>query len=84
MAFLVAMFAVQTFLVYSDNTGRDLPPLSDAALEGRALWLSHNCQACHQLYDWFADEPWRIMLEEKHPENCGCEICPMIRLTEGR
>ena len=50
MAFLVAMFAVQTFLVYSDNTGRDLPPLSDAALEGRTIWLSHNCQSCHQFY----------------------------------
>ena len=50
MAFLVSAFALQTFLVYSDDTGRDLPPLSDEALEGRAVWLSNNCQACHQFY----------------------------------
>ncbi len=50
MAFLVSAFALQTFLVYSDDTGRDLPPLSEKALEGRAVWLSNNCQACHQFY----------------------------------
>ncbi len=50
LAFLVMTFALQTFLVYSDDTGRDLPPLSEHALEGRAVWLSNNCQACHQFY----------------------------------
>ena len=50
MAFLVTAFVLQTFLVYSDDTGRLLPPLSEKALEGRAVWLSNNCQACHQFY----------------------------------
>ncbi len=43
MAFLVTAFALQTFLVYSDDTGRLLPPLSETALEGRLVWLSNNC-----------------------------------------
>jgi len=50
MAFLVAMFAIQTTLVYSDPTGRELPQLSEEALEGREIWLARNCQACHQFY----------------------------------
>ncbi len=47
---LVAAFCGQTLLVYGDATGRELPPLSAAALRGRALWHSHGCQACHQLH----------------------------------
>ena len=35
-------------------------------------------------WDWLADELGRILLEDKPPENCGCEICAMIRLTEDR
>ncbi len=50
MAFLVAAFAVQCFLVYTDSTGREMPPLSQAALRGREVWLEWNCQACHQFY----------------------------------
>ena len=50
MTVLVSAFALQTFLVYSDDTGRDLPPLSAMALEGRGVWLGNNCQVCHQLY----------------------------------
>jgi len=50
IAALVTMFALQTFLVYSDRTGREMSPLSDTAIEGRGIWLSHNCQACHQFY----------------------------------
>ena len=42
MALLVSAFVLQTYLVYSDDTGRDLPPLSDEALEGRAVWLSNK------------------------------------------
>ena len=50
MALLVAAFAVQGFLVYTDSTGRDMPPLSENALRGRGVWLERNCQACHQFY----------------------------------
>jgi nitric oxide reductase subunit C len=50
MAVLVTMFALQTFLVYSDRTGREMSPLSESAIEGRNVWLRHNCQACHQFY----------------------------------
>ena len=44
------MFVLQTFLVYTDRTGRELPPLSETAMEGREVWLNHNCQSCHQFY----------------------------------
>lgn len=47
---LVAAFAVQTYLVYSDPTGEKNPALSEQALAGREIWLSKNCQVCHQLY----------------------------------
>ncbi|MDP6312617.1 MAG: cytochrome c [Phycisphaerales bacterium] len=48
LAFLVACFAIQTALVYSDASPS--APLSPQAQEGRLLWHAHNCQACHQLY----------------------------------
>jgi len=47
MAFLVAAFAVQTVLVYSDEpTG----PIDDEAIRGRELWHDNGCQVCHQFY----------------------------------
>ncbi len=47
VAFLVAAFAVQTALVYSDeSTG----PIEQAAIRGRELWHDHGCQVCHQFY----------------------------------
>ncbi len=50
MAALVLVFCIQTWLVYADPAGRTQPPLSEAAMEGRALWHDYNCQSCHQLY----------------------------------
>lgn len=44
---LVATFAVQTGLVYSDDI--DLH-LSDQAVEGRKLFHDGSCQVCHQLW----------------------------------
>ncbi|MHC4841723.1 MAG: c-type cytochrome, partial [Planctomycetota bacterium] len=50
MATLVACFATQTYLVYSDPTGEQNEALSEQALAGREIWLGKNCQSCHQLY----------------------------------
>ena len=44
---LVACFAVQTGLVYSDDV--DLQ-LSQQAIEGRRLFHEKACQVCHQLW----------------------------------
>lgn len=44
---LVACFAVQTGLVYSDERHE---PLSEAAVRGRQLFHENSCQVCHQLY----------------------------------
>lgn len=49
-ALLVAAFVFQTWLVYSDTTGRQTPPLSSLAGRGQELWHDHNCQSCHQIY----------------------------------
>ncbi len=47
MSFLVAAFAVQTALVYSDEpTG----PIDEADIRGRQLWHANGCQVCHQFY----------------------------------
>ena len=45
---LVGAFFGQTYLVYADPV--ETQPLSQAAVRGRALWQSNNCQSCHQLY----------------------------------
>lgn len=50
MASLVAAFAIQTTLVYTDDTHERFEPLSEQALEGRRLWHQHNCYVCHQIY----------------------------------
>ena len=38
MAALVSAFVLQTVLVYSDDTGREIEPLSETALRGREIW----------------------------------------------
>jgi nitric oxide reductase subunit C len=44
---LVACFAVQTLLVYTDEpTG----PLSESAIRGRRIFHGKACQVCHQFY----------------------------------
>ena len=50
MAVLLACFVCQTYLVYTDSTADEMQPLSEQALAGRAVWLSKNCQTCHQFY----------------------------------
>jgi len=50
MGSLVAAFAVQTYLVYTDATANDTAPLHGAAIEGQSIWRRHNCQSCHQIY----------------------------------
>ncbi len=47
LAVLVAAFALQTGLVYSDERQE---PLSEDALAGRELWHDNACQVCHQIY----------------------------------
>ena len=44
---LVASFAIQTALVYSDERGEGL---SEDAIRGRELWHKSACQVCHQVY----------------------------------
>ena len=46
---LVAIFAVQTWLVYSDPAGKDAT-LSPLASAGQTVWRENNCQSCHQLF----------------------------------
>jgi nitric oxide reductase subunit C len=50
MITLVLIFFLQTWLVYSDPTGRATPPLSPEAALGQRVWHDHNCQSCHQIY----------------------------------
>lgn len=47
LALLVAAFAIQTALVYSDERAA---PLNEAAIRGRELWHANACQVCHQIY----------------------------------
>ncbi len=50
MGGLVAAFATQTTLVYTDDTADRTPRLSAEAMVGRAVWHRENCQTCHQIY----------------------------------
>jgi len=50
LALLVAAFVLQTWMVYTDPTGRETPPLSAVAQRGQQIWLENNCQSCHQIY----------------------------------
>jgi nitric oxide reductase subunit C len=91
VAVLVTMFALQTFLVYGDRTGRELSPLSDAALEGREVWLRHNCQACHQFYGFGGflgpdlTNAWSRLSRERVDQvlTYGTAQMPPFRLSEG-
>lgn len=47
---LLCAFLIQSSLVYWDDTGLKTPPLSTSAKKGQDIWLSHNCQSCHQIY----------------------------------
>lgn len=48
IVFLASTFALQSWFVYSDAPGAIR--LEGAALDGRRIWHTHNCQSCHQLY----------------------------------
>lgn len=50
MGGLLASFAVQTALVYSDDTADSFSTLSAEAVRGRQIWHDYNCQACHQIH----------------------------------
>lgn len=50
MGGLVAAFAVQTALVYLDDTASTFETLTEEAVRGRRLWHKHNCQSCHQIH----------------------------------
>ena len=50
MSGLVAAFAVQTALVYLDDTASTFETLSEDAVKGRRLWHEYNCQSCHQIH----------------------------------
>ncbi len=50
MGALVASFAIQTAMVYADDTASTFEVLSEDALEGRRIWHEHNCQTCHQIH----------------------------------
>jgi nitric oxide reductase subunit C len=47
---LIAVFFLQTWLVYSDSQTRRTPPLSKLAARGQEIWLDNNCQSCHQVF----------------------------------
>lgn len=50
LATLLAAFATQGCLVYTDGKAAAQPPLDEFQMEGRAVYLSNNCGACHQLF----------------------------------
>ena len=50
MGSLLAAFAVQTALVYTDDTADRYKPLGAEALRGRRIWHEYNCQTCHQIH----------------------------------
>ena len=51
MGGLLASFAIQTGMVYADDTAATrFEVLSEDALEGRRIWHQYNCQTCHQIH----------------------------------
>jgi nitric oxide reductase subunit C len=50
MGALLGAFAVQTSLVYLDDTASSFSNLSEEAVRGRVLWHEYNCQSCHQIH----------------------------------
>jgi nitric oxide reductase subunit C len=48
LSFLILSAAVFSILVY--RNGSDAIEINKQAQQGKLLWQSYNCQACHQLY----------------------------------
>lgn len=47
---LLAAFAAQGAMVYTDGKAAAHPPLTGLEQAGRAIFLSRNCTACHQIF----------------------------------
>ena len=47
---LLAAFAAQGAMVYTDGKAAAHPKLTDLERAGRAIFLSRNCTACHQIF----------------------------------
>ena len=50
LTFLVFIFLIQSYWVYTDQQGQKLGKLSPKAAEGKKIWQEKNCQTCHQIY----------------------------------
>ena len=50
LIFLIFIFLVQSYLIYTDQQGQKLGKLSPEAIRGKKIWQEKNCQTCHQIY----------------------------------
>ncbi|MET0760352.1 MAG: cytochrome c [Flavobacterium sp.] len=50
MAFLLTVFSLYNFTIYTKENSDYTTILSPKAIEGQTLWQENNCYSCHQLY----------------------------------
>ena len=50
IVFLIGLFAIYNYFVYSSNGYVAIEKLSPMAIKGQQLFQSHRCWSCHQLY----------------------------------
>lgn len=50
LLFLVSVFTLYNFNIYTSESNYGSVHLSKKAMEGENIWLQNNCNSCHQLY----------------------------------
>ena len=50
LLFLISVFALYNFNIYTSKSNYGSIHLSKKAIEGENIWLQKNCNSCHQLY----------------------------------
>lgn len=47
---LLALFSSYNYVIYTQKSSYGTIRLSQTAIKGENLWLTNNCNACHQIY----------------------------------
>jgi nitric oxide reductase subunit C len=48
--FLIGVFSIYNYFLYTSNSNYYTVKLSKKAVHGEELWLKNNCNSCHQIY----------------------------------
>lgn len=92
MVFLITVFSLYNFTIYTNENSKYTTVLSKKAMDGQTLWQQNNCSSCHQLYGlggYLGPDLTNVFsAKEKGPDyinaylNSGIKTMPQFNFSE--